>query len=161
MAGRSTEAKFTVNAAFFREIKEDHQQLNCMLDKLRQMVNSPPALANHLREFSQRTAELRDQLAFHFTLEEAYGYFEDAVERAPRFHEQAGRLRDQHSELYLLAEQVAESAASTSDHPVDAEQTAAWLSKLFVDFDTLLKAHESAEVRLILDAMQLDVGVGD
>lgn len=161
MAGRSTEAKFTVNAAFFREIKEDHHQLHCILDKLRQMVSSPPALANHLRDFSERTVELRDQLAFHFTLEEAYGYFEDAIERAPRFHDQAGRLRDQHSDLYLKAEQVAESAANASDHSVDAEQTAERLSKLFIDFDTVLKAHESAELTLILDAMQVDVGVGD
>jgi len=161
MARQSSEAKFTVNAAFFREIKEDHHQLKSMLDKLRQMVGNPLVLANHLKEFSQRTAELRDQLAFHFTLEEAYGYFEDAIERAPRFHEQAGRLRDQHSDLYLMAEQVAESAASASDHPVDAEQTAERLSKLFIGFDTILKAHESAELRLILDAMQLDVGVGD
>ncbi|MEO8270285.1 MAG: hemerythrin domain-containing protein [Aureliella sp.] len=161
MAGRSTEAKFTVNAAFFREIKEDHQQLNCIIDKLRQMVSSPPALANHLTEFAQRTAELRDQLAFHFTLEEAYGYFEDAVERAPRFHDLAGRLRDQHSELYLMAERVAESAESASVHPVDATQSAERISEIFIAFDTALKAHESAEIRLILDAMQVDVGGGD
>ena len=158
MVRRSAEAKFTVNAAFFREIKEDHHQLHCILDKLRQMVSSPPALANHLKEFSQRTAELRDQLAFHFTLEEAYGYFEDAIERAPRFHDLAGRLRDQHSDLYLMAEQVAENAASASVHPVDAEQTAEQLTKMFIDFDTTLKAHENAELGLILDAMQVDVG---
>ena len=161
MAGRSTEAKFTVNAAFFREIKEDHHQLQCILDKLRQLVASPPALANHLKEFSERSSELRDQLAFHFTLEEAYGYFEDAIERAPRFHEPAGRLRDQHAELYLMAERVAESAANAIALPNDKEQCAERLAELFTIFDTALKAHESAELRLILDAIQVDVGVGD
>ncbi len=161
MAGRSTNIKFTVNAAFFREIKEDHHQLQCMLEKLRGMVISPPALANHLKEFSERAAELRDQLAFHFTLEEAYGYFEDAIERAPRFHDQAGRLRKQHPELYLLAEQLAEQSAVASLSPIDQEQKAEQLARSFHDFDTALKAHESAELTLILDAMQLDIGGED
>lgn len=161
MAGRSTNIKFTVNAAFFREIKEDHHQLRCMLDKLRSMTISHLALANHLKEFSEHTAELRDQLAFHFTLEEAYGYFEDAIERAPRFHDQAGRLRAQHPELYVMASQLAEQSAVASTSPIDLEQNAAQLAEMFLAFDTALKAHEAAELHLILDAMQLDIGDGD
>jgi hypothetical protein len=32
-----TDIKFTVNAAFFREIKEDHKQLHCLLERLRHL----------------------------------------------------------------------------------------------------------------------------
>lgn len=150
--------KFTVNAAFFQEIKDDHKQLQCLLERVRDFVHHRPALGNHVREFAEALAELRDQLAFHFTLEEAYGYFEDAVERAPRFHVQAGRLRDQHSELYVMARDLAEKAAALSNQDGAAVKR---LADQFIAFDTALKAHESAELRLILDAIHQDVGVGD
>ncbi len=155
MGRNKSDMKFTVNAAFFREIKEDHKQLQCLLNRIRQMVEVPLALPNHWKEFIKLLADLRDQLAFHFALEEAYGYFEDAVERAPRFHATAGRLRDQHADIYLLAQQIADNASTLPD--TQAEQ----LANQFIAFDTALKSHESAELRLILDAMQQDVGGGD
>ncbi len=155
MTTSRSDVKFIVNAAFFREIKEDHQQLQRLLERVRHLVNEPRALPNHWKEFTLLLADLRDQLAFHFALEEAYGYFEDAVERAPRFHETAGRLRNQHADIYLLAQQIADNAAALPH--AEAEQLAAQ----FVAFDRALATHESAELRLILDAMQLDVGVGD
>lgn len=155
---QGTEVKFTVNAAFFQEIKQDHQQLQCLLDRIRELLVTRPALRNHFREFAKLLADLRDQLAFHFSLEEAYGYFEDAVERAPRFHVPAGRLRDQHSQLYVMAQRISENAAAMS-HPSSADVNQ--LADQFVAFDTALKVHESAELKLILDAIHQDVGVGD
>jgi hemerythrin len=149
--------KFTVNAAFFQEIKEDHQQLQCLLERLRELVLSKPSLANHVREFSRLLEALRDQLAFHFTLEEAYGYFEDALERAPHLHSQAGRLREQHAELYLMAQRVTDNSANMSHSIEDAER----LADQFVAFDAALRAHESAETQMILEAIHQDVGVGD
>ncbi len=155
MPPQRRDVKFTINAAFFREIKDDHKQLQLFLERSRQLVANRPALSNHWKEFVQLLADLRDQLAFHFTLEEAYGYFEDAIERAPRFHDQAGRLRDQHSELYLRAQEIADGAAAInhSDYETVVDQ--------FIGFDTAFKAHEAAELRLILDAIHQDVGVGD
>ena len=147
--------KFTVNAAFFQEIKDDHKQLQCLLDRLREMLQNRPALDNHRREFAALLADLRDQLALHFTLEEAYGYFEDAIERAPRFHAPAGRLRNQHAELYVIVQELADKAAA--EHDIDSQD----LAEQFSQFDTALKAHESAELKLILDAIQMDVGEGD
>lgn len=155
MARNRSDVKFTVNAAFFREIKEDHHQLQRLLERIRHMVSQPQALPNHWKEFIALLADLRDQLAFHFALEEAYGYFEDAVERAPRFHNTAGKLRDQHADIYLLSQQIADNAAVLPH--AEAEQ----LADQFLAFDRALSTHESAELRLILDAMQLDVGVGD
>ncbi len=155
MAPKRSDVKFTVNAAFFREIKDDHQHLQSLLDRTRHLAANRPAIVNHAKEFVQLLADLRDQLAFHFTLEEAYGYFEDAIERAPRFHDQAGRLRNQHSELYVMAQRIAECAVALPAIEIDD------VVEQFLTFDLALKAHESAELRLILDAIHQDVGVGD
>lgn len=152
----SRNTKFTVNAAFFQEIKEDHAQLQGLLDRLRVLSANRPALDNHSREFTLLLGDLRDQLAFHFALEEAYGYFEDALERAPRFHEQAGKLRAQHSDIYMLSQQIAEQAAAS---PPNTDLGA--LADQFEAFDQALKAHESAELTLILDALNQDMGEGD
>ncbi len=157
MSETQVSVKFTVNAAFFREIKEDHKQLHCLLDRIRELIHLRPALINHFKEFSILLSELRDQLAFHFALEEAYGYFEDAIERAPHFHDLAGHLRDQHAELYMLAQRIAENSANVSHDATAVDE----IAEQFVAFDTALKTHESAELRLILDALQVDVGVGD
>lgn len=157
MSYRKSGMKFTLNAAFFREIKEDHQQLKTVLERLRNLISRRLAVENHRREFADLLAELRDQLAFHFTLEEAYGYFEDAVERAPRFHVQAGRLRNQHSQLYIMCQEIAESAATRLATGGELDT----LVDQAIAFDRALQAHESAEVSLIMDAINLDVGVGD
>ncbi len=157
MSYRKSGMKFTLNAAFFQEIKEDHQQLKAVLERLRNLISRRIAIENHRREFANLLAELRDQLAFHFTLEEAYGYFEDAVERAPRFHEQAGRLRNQHSQLYVMCQEIADSAAARLAAGGELDT----LVDQTVAFDRALQAHESAEVSLIMDAINLDVGVGD
>jgi hypothetical protein len=158
MTGRDKVVKFTVNAAFFREIKEDHHHLRQILHRLHELASHPPALENHPREFVSLLAELRDQLAFHFALEEAYGYFEDAVNREPRLHAEAGKLRDQHAELYLVAQQLADTTAmDAASGALDIQS----VSERFLDFDTLLKSHESAELSLILEAINQDIGGGD
>lgn len=149
--------KFTLNAAFFQEIKEDDQQLKGVLERLRDLISRRVAIENHRREFANLLAELRDQLAFHFTLEEAYGYFEDAVERAPRFHEQAGRLCNQHAQLYVMCQEIAENAAGRLASGAELDT----LVDQAIAFDRALQAHESAEVSLIMDAINLDVGVED
>lgn len=158
MSEKKTSVKFTLNAAFFHEIKEDHQQLQAVLKRLRDLMNHRLALSNHRREFATLLGDLRDQLAFHFALEEAYGYFEDVVDRAPRFHVEAGKLRSQHSQLYVSCQEIAENAAA------DMAAGGADLDPIvdqFAAFDRALQSHESAELGLIMDAMNLDVGVGD
>lgn len=158
MSNAKSGSRFTLNAAFLREIKEDHQQLKSMLGRLRDLAANRSALTNHTREFVGLLTDLVDQLAFHFALEEAYGYFEDALDQAPRFHVQAGKLRGQHEQLFLLCREVAEVGqagllSEGTDWDLVVDQ--------FVAFDQALQAHESAELSLIMDAMNLDVGVGD
>lgn len=143
--------KFTVNAAFFQEIKEDHQHLKTLLSKISKLVSTVEAINNHSRKFTALLCELRDQLAFHFALEEAYGYFEDAIEREPQYHEQAGKLRAQHEELYLMSQDIAEQAQNRVD---SKEPDLVAVAEQFQAFQAALSAHESAELRLILDAIK-------
>ena len=83
----------TVNAPFFQEIKDDHQQLQKLIADLDELIENRLVLSDHPRQFLELIDQLVDQLALHFTLEEAYGYFEHALEEAPRFHDQAVTAR--------------------------------------------------------------------
>src|SRR6056297_727940 len=158
MPNQSPGGRVTINAAFLQEIKADHEQLKELLDRLRRLTAQPQALANHGREFIDLLSSLRDQLAFHFTLEEAYGYFEDAIESSPRLDNQAGQLRAQHADLFVVARDLPDVAAQQA-----LDGSAEWepLAKQFVVFDNALKAHESAELNLILTALEDDLGGGD
>lgn len=150
--------RVTINAAFLQEIKADHQQLKELLEELRKLLALPPALVNHQRQCVDLLGKLADQLAFHFSLEEAYGYFEDALEHSPRLDTQAAELRNQHGDLFVAARDLAEYAAAA-----DLSQTnhAEKVAKLFNTFDDALKKHESAELNLVLTALEQDLGGGD
>jgi hypothetical protein len=158
MARSTRGPNVTINAAFLQEIKADHEQLKELLADLRTLAGSPPALPNHAREFVDRLDQLRDQLAFHFSLEEAYGYFEDAREAAPQLDNQALRLRAQHADLFIRARDLADAAAQQH-----LQATPDWksLAAQFFAFDEALQAHESAELNLIFAAFEEDLGGGD
>ena len=149
----------TVNAAFLQEIKEVNQELWSLLAELRHRCQRPlaPTQCRHLMD---KLCQLRDQLALHFALEEAYGYFEDPVYVAPRLSRQAEQLRDEHKGLYLdLCELVDRSERMFYDEQHAA--LALWIGPEFLEFDTRLKSHESRENELICAAYDDDIGVGD
>jgi hemerythrin len=157
MAGERPK-QMAFNAAFLQEIKDDHQQLKKLLLDIEHLLENRVSLNNHPRDFVTLLDELIDQLGLHFSLEEAYGYFEVALEEAPRFHEPALKLRDQHRELYLMLQKIAESAANACEKP---EPQMNPIADQFSAFHTALKAHESAELSLIVEAMNRDMGFGD
>ena len=90
----------TVNAAFLQEIKEVNQELWSLLSELRHRCQRPVA-PGQCRLLIDKHCQLRDQLALHFSLEEAYGYFEDPVDVAPQLGRKAEELRGEHKGLYL------------------------------------------------------------
>jgi len=158
MSESRTSKKFTINAAFFQEIKDDHLQLRELLESLRRLVARRPALPNHASELVEKLSCLCDQIALHFSLEEAYGYLEDLIEVTPHLHFRTGKLREQHKMLFVMVRDLADTAASrhkgsTAELMQIADQ--------FLAFDHAFKAHESAETELILSAVHQDVGVGD
>jgi len=149
----------TVNAAFLQEIKEVNQELWSLLTDLRHRCQRPIA-PGHCRQLIDKLSQLRDQLALHFSLEEAYGYFEDPVDVAPQLGREAQRLRAEHKELYLDFCDLVDRA----ERMFYDEQHAAlalWIGPEFLALDRRLRAHEEAENELIMDAYDGDIGVGD
>ena len=153
-------ATVTVNAAFLQEIKEVHQELWDLLDEVRHLTARPISLRSQCRKVVEMLSQLRDQLALHFALEEAYGYFDDPVAVAPRLCEAADSLRAEHGELYLLICELAEQAESWQRSGRLAS-LATHVSRDFQQFDRRLQIHEARENDLILAEYDDDIGVGD
>lgn len=150
--------RLSVNAAFLKDIKDDNRELKRLLDEINPLAQHQQIAINHWPELIQLFAELCDQLALHFSLEEAYGYFEDAIITAPQLSADAEFLRGQHCKLFEKIRSLADKALEISADRV--EHISRFLNE-FRRFREEFEAHEEAELRLILDAMDDDLGVGD
>jgi hypothetical protein len=150
----------TINAAFLQEIKDDNRELKHLLDECAERLTYSAAARVDAKRLVGSLARLRDQLALHFTLEEAYGYFDDAIDVAPRLSRQAETLRSQHSGLYLSLCDVVERAEQLLYH--EAHATAAGnIARAFADFHQQFRDHEAAEDALIMQTVNEEIGGGD
>lgn len=155
----TTTGTITVNAAFLQEIKEVNHELWDLLSQLRHRCQRPIA-PGASRQLIDKLCQLRDQLALHFSLEEAYGYFEDPIDVAPQLSREAGKLRAEHKELFLdLCDLFERAERMFYDERLAA--LALWIGPEFLDFDRRLRHHEDRENELIMDAYDGDIGVGD
>lgn len=149
----------TLNAAFLNDVKELNRALHGRLEDLFQICQQPIAWGKH-REVVDSLAQLRDDLAMHFSIEESLGYFTDPLECAPWLCDEAAKLLSQHDRLYREIGRLVDNADALS-------RSEAWLEfeksipRQFISFYHRLQKHESAEVDLIMDALYLDIGVGD
>jgi hypothetical protein len=157
-SGDKTTRQLAVNAAFLKDIKDDNRDLKRLLAQLDPLVGQLPLAINHWPELVQLLDDLRDQLAMHFALEEAYGYFEDAIVSAPQLSVTAQCLRGQHTHLFTQICELADHAVGLS---ADAELQIQKLLNRIADFRQEFEQHEEAELQLILDALGEDIGVGD
>jgi hypothetical protein len=150
----------SINAAFLQEIKDDHHELRQLLHHAAAMLNRPSWMPAEIDQLYDLFEKLRDQLAMHFALEEAYGYFEDAVTVAPHLCRRAERLRAQHDELYSelcgLADRVEAIIYDKTSEPAIGE-----LAADFGRFCQRLQRHELEEREMILAALDDDLGAGD
>jgi hypothetical protein len=150
----------TINPAFLHEIKEDNVELR---EVLAQLVNrllqrrQRPADARTLVEMLGR---LRDQLAIHFSLEEAFGYFENATAVAPRLSRQAEELRSEHNLFFRDICSICEQAEQLLYHEVPG-QVLRQIAARFAAFHDAFQLHESRERELIMAAFDDDIGVCD
>ncbi len=150
----------TVNSAFLQEIKEVNEDLWRLQNEVRQMCLDPATIHAKPEKFVDRLEELRDQLALQFALEEAYGYFEDPVEVAPRLCELAHSLRAEHRQLYLQVCELVERSVGILDGK-RISQLVLEIAARFVAFDDQFRRHESREVDMIQQEYDDDIGVGD
>ncbi|MEQ8788570.1 MAG: hemerythrin domain-containing protein [Pirellulaceae bacterium] len=149
-----------VNAAFLREIKEDHRELTRLFDEAVALFARAARTRVPARKIIDVLECLRDQLALHFSLEEAFGYFEDAITVAPRLSARADALRSEHGTLYIELCEVVEEA----ERLLRADNSSRAVRRIalqFVAFHHQYQAHDSAENELILTALDDDIGVGD
>jgi hemerythrin len=156
MAGLSGTRTVTVNAAFFQEIKEVNEELWRLLEMLRRRFERPVA-PGHCRHLVELLSELLDQVALHFALEEAYGYFEDPAFVPPSVGEAAERVREEHRALYVRLRDLVERAEEMV-YDLRHADLASWLGPQFRKFDAAFRDHESRENELIMDAIESDLG---
>lgn len=155
-AGKST-GRLAVNAAFLKEIKEDNRQLKTLWDQMLPMMTHHETAKNHWSELVAGLAELRDQLALHFALEEAYGYFDDAVDIAPHLSVTAESLKGQHTKLFS---QIRDLADLILESNVESVTDVKRLIRRFESFRGDFENHEEAELKLILQSFDDDLGGG-
>ena len=150
----------TVNAAFLLEIKEDDRRLRGLLAELHKTCTEAATRPVPMARLAEMLVQLRDQLAMHFSLEEAYGYFDDPISAAPRLCQQADVLRQQHEELFRTLGEIAQHALRAADGQPSGEDSTGIVSA-YLDFHKQLQTHEKRENQLIQDAFNQDIGVGD
>ena len=151
----TTTRAVSINAAFLQEIKEDNRDLHQITADATDSLDRPVEIIPLVKLLGQ----LRDQLALHFSLEEAYGYFEDAVDAAPHLSAKADELRGEHKTLFEHICKLVEEGErrlyreTPAKHEDVAEQLGQFLAQL--------REHENRENELIIQALEDDIGVGD
>jgi hypothetical protein len=156
----SVTSTITVNAAFLQEIKEDAREFRQLLTDAAEMLSNPRLSEVEPKCMVELFNRVRDQLALHFTLEEAYGYFEDALDAAPQLSETAETLRNQHQTLFADFGKIAEIAEDLLYGKVEDHQRAR-IARMYHNFRADLQQHESREHEMILAAFNDDIGCGD
>jgi iron-sulfur cluster repair protein YtfE (RIC family) len=150
----------TINAAFLQEIKQVNADLWKLLSEVQRVCGNSQRIRERRRHVVELLAELRDQLAMHFALEEAFGYFDDPLRVAPRLSATASQLRDEHKTLYAEISHLTDEVDAV-ERAGDLPTRARWVVEQFRTYYDLLQHHESRENELILDAYDEDIGVGD
>lgn len=148
----------TINAAFLKDIKDDNRELKRLFESIDELTFHHQMSINHWGELVGMIDQLTDQVAMHFSLEEAYGYFDNAIEVAVELSQRAGELRHQHVLLYEELVALDDSVAQTSIDRIDDVKSCL---ERYKRFHRRFRVHEEAELELILSAIDDDIGVGD
>ncbi|MBC8351687.1 MAG: hemerythrin domain-containing protein [Planctomycetes bacterium] len=135
-------------------IVHEHAQLRHIFDSVRETLLARQATPQVIAAL---TVELSSHVKQHFDHEEQGGYFEEAIELAPRFSDRAKLLLQQHLELAAQLDELQQHADSSSEiGPWWAQ-----LTQLFDEFMHRFLAHEEAENALLLQVYNEDIGAED
>jgi hypothetical protein len=150
--------QLSFNAAFLREIKEDNQRVRELFHEVATMLTAPR------REMPERIArqlwQLRDQLAMHFALENAFGYLAHVVDFAPRLCDRAKSMIAQHDELFLSLCEIIEIAEEVMYGEREPSRFVD-VARPYFAFQRRFYEHEAEENALLFDVFDDDIGVGD
>lgn len=138
-----------VNAAFLQEIKDENQRLKTLLHELNESLSPGRCGCLEPERFSELTEDLRDQVALHFALEEAYGYFDDVSETTTKVTNAAELLRAEHATLLREISEIAESAADLLKNKLPQPAKEQLIERAIRFHNGLLK-HEARESELII-----------
>jgi hypothetical protein len=150
----------SINAAFLQEIKDDHHELRQIMHHTAAMLNRPVWMKVEYGRLVELLTKLRDQLAMHFSLEEAFGYFEDAVSVAPHLSKRAENLRAQHFEMYSDLCRLVDRAEQYLYHET-VDDARVGLAAGYRELMNRFQEHEARENELILEAWNDELGTGD
>lgn len=162
----TAQGTLTVNAAFLQEIKDENRELRQLLHDcdaaLGKCTSAGAGSAAADGPLDPKLAldllmRLRNQLSLHFSLEETYGYFDDAVQVTPQLADRALKLRGQHSDLFLSFCALVERAEQTSKDGQGIRD----IAEQFADFHARFQEHESRETELIVEVLNEEIGCGD
>jgi hypothetical protein len=112
----AAQGSLTINAAFLQEIKEENRELRQLLNHCVTALAAEGRTPAEPKRIVELLVRLRDQLAMHFALEEAYGYFDDAAHVTPQLTDRALKLRDQHGDLFLQLSGIVDRAEQMLYH---------------------------------------------
>jgi hypothetical protein len=138
----------------FREILDQHRALRELLERIGAMLRQRTASIDQVAEL---LGQLGDTLIKHFTLEEAGGYYGDALLRAPQLLSRANDLLAQHPKMARKAQRLVEIA------PLGAAARS-WRDETQMRFDAFVRElldHERGEDCLIQEAYSRDVEASD
>ena len=95
-----------------------------------------------------------------FSLEEAYGYFENPMFAQADYGNRVSNLRSEHRELSAELARLCDHAARLLRSGRLPDSTRAIMARFYVFCDRLAE-HELREKELITEAFSVDIGCGD
>jgi hypothetical protein len=150
----------SMSAAVRNDIQRDYHELksllaessNCLLATTCDATKHPP------RQVVSTLRRLQHRLAMHFTLEEAFGYGEEELGRAPWLADRAVELRAEHDIIFAHLKAIVRTSELLLDGKLSLLKS---LCTSFENFVIELHVHENQEADLLLSFFDDDVGVGD
>jgi hypothetical protein len=132
----------------------DHERLQVGLKRLQErLVSATMTRAQTDRELARIEAELER----HFAREESGRLFEELLDLSPDLGERIRNLLRQHQEFRAIFRSLRRTSRWACG---ESGARIGWLTEL-ADFQHRYDQHECAELELLHDALQQDLGAGD
>ena len=147
----------TINVAFLQEIKEENLPLRRRIESVADALADHPALSPQV--VMDLLYRVRDELETYFTLEEFYGYFNEAKLSNPPVSHGAQTLMAEHESLFLRLNDVIELVEQIVYRETNVSM--AEVERQFHQFRSDLALHEQCEMELMLRLCNEEIGFGD